>query len=418
VAVVRCPPIRAALVWPRLSARLRSVVGRAGWVAPQYTRLAMGATHAAYLVMLINLRVIGMALCAGATLPPLGLPHIAGLGWQWLACSPDLGEAAKFFADPLGGSLSRCLAQLRRQHSRVVIVLCLLASGPHRAALVSRIAAELRRVTRRAMLCLGEPCMFEDSLCFHEANVVAEHGWVDSLLLALCPPGASPSSYGVVRDPRCAELERLVRTFDWVPSDRPGIAEHDQVQYSHTLREGPIYDLVRSWLGPWPDDGVQVGRFDWRWTHFRRHRDRNNSRASLVYTLGEFEGGVVRLAAVDPTAPPSQFSARREWLHFEGRREHWMDPVSSGLRFSIVYFAKGADKGDDSQLPICVDSLRSLRRLSLRCSGRRRREGWWDRRLVVAVSGRRWECSRLRTAPVCNAAVSRPMLPHRRACKS
>ena len=61
--------------------------GREGWVAPLYTRLAMGSTHAEYIVGTINLTHVGRVLVASRCLPYLG----ASLGdmqvWECLASS-------------------------------------------------------------------------------------------------------------------------------------------------------------------------------------------------------------------------------------------------------------------------------------------------------------------------------------------
>ncbi len=59
---VTAPPLRARDIWKRLSSSLRSLLGPAGWVYPQYTRLAMGSSHAVFILMSINLHCVGKTL--------------------------------------------------------------------------------------------------------------------------------------------------------------------------------------------------------------------------------------------------------------------------------------------------------------------------------------------------------------------
>ncbi len=46
------------------------------------------------------------------------------------------------------------------------------------------------------------------------------------------------------------------------------------------------------------------------------------------------------LASEDPTEPPAVFTELDIFREFEGRREHWMDEVEDGVRFSVVYFSR------------------------------------------------------------------------------
>ena len=56
------PPVKAKDIWTKLSASLKKRLSGDDFVWPQYTRLAMGSSHAVFILMLINLQVVGQCL--------------------------------------------------------------------------------------------------------------------------------------------------------------------------------------------------------------------------------------------------------------------------------------------------------------------------------------------------------------------
>ena len=124
----------------------------------------------------------------------------------------------------------------------------------------------------------------------------------------------------------------LVRNFDWVESSRPYIQGEYARQFSHTIKHGPIFDLTAR-LNPELDgNGVQVGRFDDAWPNFAMHRDSRNEATSRAMQFGKYTGGEVFLQSENAADPPETFNIQEEFYEFEGRRPHWMNPVTSGRR--------------------------------------------------------------------------------------
>ena len=56
------PPVKARDIWRKLSKDLQQRLSMDDFVCPQYTRLAMGSSHAVFILMLINLQVVGQCL--------------------------------------------------------------------------------------------------------------------------------------------------------------------------------------------------------------------------------------------------------------------------------------------------------------------------------------------------------------------
>ncbi len=56
------PPVRARDVWHRLPQQLYRRLGPMGWAYPRYTRLAMGSAHAVFILMSIDLEIVGRTL--------------------------------------------------------------------------------------------------------------------------------------------------------------------------------------------------------------------------------------------------------------------------------------------------------------------------------------------------------------------
>ena len=63
-----CPPVRAFLVWLLLPEALRLIIAPLDWVFPCYCRLAMGSSQSVHILMAINMRAIGSALCSGVAM--------------------------------------------------------------------------------------------------------------------------------------------------------------------------------------------------------------------------------------------------------------------------------------------------------------------------------------------------------------
>ena len=66
------PPIRAALVWSRLPQSLRQRINMATFIFPLYMRLAMGSSHSVFILMAINMALIGRSLLASRRMGGLG----------------------------------------------------------------------------------------------------------------------------------------------------------------------------------------------------------------------------------------------------------------------------------------------------------------------------------------------------------
>ena len=57
-----CPPLPAIMVWKSLPLSLQLLCNPATWVSPQYMRLPMGCSHSVHILMMINIRYIGLTL--------------------------------------------------------------------------------------------------------------------------------------------------------------------------------------------------------------------------------------------------------------------------------------------------------------------------------------------------------------------
>ena len=85
------PPVAAAHVWSLLPAGLRATLKPYSLVSACYRRLAMGSAHAVFILMAINLRIIGQVLrsplvnlgnTAGADKPQFNLDAVETIFWQ------------------------------------------------------------------------------------------------------------------------------------------------------------------------------------------------------------------------------------------------------------------------------------------------------------------------------------------------
>ena len=64
-----------------------------------------------------------------------------------------------------------------------------------------------------------------------------------------------------------------------------------------------------------------------------RRRDSNNTGPSIMFVLGEFNGGTFHSA--DPRCPDV---SKNETIVFDGAQEHWSDEFTGGPRISLVFF--------------------------------------------------------------------------------
>lgn len=102
------PPFPTAAIWAALPAEFRNTLPRGDLVAPQYTRLPMGSSHAVLILMAIGLRVAADALYANGRL------------------------AKRVVAAPTDNCVARwahSVAEARRAASRVLVVAALLSGG-------------------------------------------------------------------------------------------------------------------------------------------------------------------------------------------------------------------------------------------------------------------------------------------------
>ena len=112
---------------------------------------------------------------------------------------------------------------------------------------------------------------------------------------------------GLDREALTNELHQRVLDFAWVPSSRKYVSPQGVNNYSHTVYSGRIFNIVRLLNPELFGDGVALNRYDYRWTHFERHRDSKNTAPSMGYMFGEFRGGTVYLEREDPKDEPEIF---------------------------------------------------------------------------------------------------------------
>ena len=131
----------------------------------------------------------------------------------------------------------------KRSSRRIQVGAIIAPAGPLRAAWLRCFFSSAEEQGVDANVCINDPMLVCDPIAFHELNTLCMQGWIDFALLSPSSTFAGSEPQDVPsRDPRALELERLVRDFAWTPTARPGIAERGSVQFSATLREGPIYD--------------------------------------------------------------------------------------------------------------------------------------------------------------------------------
>ena len=104
--------------------------------------------------------------------------------------------------------------------------------------------------------------------------------------------------------------------------------------YSNTIREGPILECVQQQLGD-QINAVCLNRKRAESPPMSKHTDGKNSGPSWVYLWGDFEGGG-ELCLEDGT----KYAEKHKW-HGPmqgGTMPHWVNPHTSGTRFSAVAF--------------------------------------------------------------------------------
>ena len=56
-----------------------------------------------------------------------------------------------------------------------------------------------------------------------------------------------------------------------------------------------------------------------------------------MIVLGSFEGDAFRIRP-HPSVPPRRITLRGKWIQFDGMQTHWSEPVTAGIRYSVVAF--------------------------------------------------------------------------------
>ena len=89
-----------------------------------------------------------------------------------------------------------------------------------------------------------------------------------------------------------------------------------------------IVDKVRAML-----PGAWINRVSISRNHAAtEHSDGANVGISWTMMLGDFEGGRLCVEGKPP------FSARKTWLPYQGFVRHWVEPILSGVRWSVTAF--------------------------------------------------------------------------------
>ena len=101
---------------------------------------------------------------------------------------------------------------------------------------------------------------------------------------------------------------------------------------SNTVREGPILECVQTML---PHvNSVCLNKKAATSPPMQRHKDRRNEGNSFICFWGDYEGGG-ELCLADGRG----FSEKHKWHEYDGSEvEHWVNPHTSGPRFSAVAF--------------------------------------------------------------------------------
>ena len=128
----------------------------------------------------------------------------------------------------------------------------------------------------------------------------------------------------------------LART--WIPKFRYGVSKGKAD--TDTLFEGEIYDEVMSLKEPeFQCHAVQINRYQiGKWTHSDIHTDAGNEGDSRMVVLGDFEGGAFLIHEDGRAAPPRRIVDRWQWIRFFGHYDHGSEPVTGGIRFSVIIF--------------------------------------------------------------------------------
>ena len=134
------PPIRAFHVWDCLPDDFRSQIDVTTLVSAQYMRLPMGCTHSVHILMLINLRYIGITLLASQHLNVNRANRQRAEGLAHLHAAPTHGDADATCLATAAGRDSECspeewieiLRSARSSSFRVLVVLlCFMGDRRH-----------------------------------------------------------------------------------------------------------------------------------------------------------------------------------------------------------------------------------------------------------------------------------------------
>ena len=63
----------------------------------------------------------------------------------------------------------------------------------------------------------------------------------------------------------------------------------------------------------------------------KKHRDKYNASKSIIVGLGDYEGGNLYIEGV-------KHNIKNKPLLFDGTKEHWNDEITSGTKYSLIFF--------------------------------------------------------------------------------
>ena len=144
---------------------------------------------------------------------------------------------------------------------------------------------------------------------------------------------------------RCQPLLHLLEERRWQPRRRTGVSRG--ISFSDTIFQGPLLDAARELL---PREissftCLQVNRYDpIRWSHSEIHTDGGNYADSRMIVLGDFQGGAFVIYPHGLEAPPVRVHDRYQWIAFDGHLDHGSEPITSGIRFSVIAFTFDRDR--------------------------------------------------------------------------
>ena len=141
---------------------------------------------------------------------------------------------------------------------------------------------------------------------------------------------------------RCRALRAALDAHRWRPKYRDGVAK--DLCYSDTIFQGPILDEVKKLLPQemFRYNTIQANRYDpeW-WTHSEIHQDAGNYQDSRMMVLGDFQGGDFLIFPNGRDQAPLRIRERYQWIKFDGHLFHGSEPITRGIRYSVIAFRFG-----------------------------------------------------------------------------